>query len=156
MGDSRVETMRGEFAYERRGICHRQDKDRSTEERRERGFNEAFTPRGTNRQLLVEGLPTYPDSGHDNIGVVISKVLIPSRGIKLQGIRSRNAHLRAGNRDLRLGKDAIRFAPAKTWFGDADTNLIAGFVRIIRVKIKLFPTPVAAEGESNRPRRQLK
>ena len=46
--------------------------------------------------------------------------------------------------------------PPKLGLTMADTNLIAGFVRIIRVKIKLFPTPVTAEGESNRPGRHLK
>ena len=38
----------------------------------------------------------------------------------------------------------------------ADTNLIAGLVCIIRVKIILFPPPVTAEGESNRPSRHVK
>src|SRR5262249_42262093 len=78
------------------------------------------------------------------------------RGVKLQQIRARNSHLRAGNRDLCLGKDAIRFAPTKSWFSDTDSNLIAGFVLIIRIKIKLLPTPVTAEGEPNRTSRHVK
>src|SRR5262249_22531843 len=111
---------------------------------------------GTNGQLLVEGLPTYPDSGNNVIGIVISKHLKPSRGIELHRIRSRNAHLGAGNRDLRLGKDAIRFAPAKVCLCLPDANLIAVLVLIIGVKIKLLPAPVSARSESNRSSRHFK
>jgi hypothetical protein len=44
-------------------IRHRQDEERSTVKGGERRFNEAFAPRCTNRQLLIEGLPAYPDLG---------------------------------------------------------------------------------------------
>src|SRR5262249_41004777 len=78
------------------------------------------------------------------------------RGIKLQRIQARNSHLRAGNRNLRLGKDAIRFASTETRLCLADADLISVLVCIIRVKVKLFPTPVSTEGESNRTSRHVK
>ena len=53
------------------GIRRRQDEDRSTKELGERRLNEAFTPGGTNGQLFIEGLPTYPDSGDEDVAGVI-------------------------------------------------------------------------------------
>ena len=57
---------------------------------------------------------------------------------------------------MRLGKNTISFASTETRLCLADADLISVLVCIIRVKIKLFPTPVSAEGESNRPGRHLK